>query len=56
MTCEHCEKDDMTIIDTTRAAQPIVLNLKTQITSDAACVAPTFCACECHNVNADRGA
>lgn len=53
MTCEHCEKDD--IIDTTGAAQPI-LNLKTQITCDAADVAPTFCMCECHNVNADRGA
>lgn len=55
MTCEHCEKDDMTIIDTTGAAQPI-LNINTPITGDAACVAPTFCSCECHNINADRGA
>jgi len=56
MTCEHCEKDDM-IIDTTGAAQPI-LNIEMPITYDdaAACAVPTFCACECHNINADRGA
>lgn len=59
MTCDHCEKDIVTLV-ADAGANPIdnhTILLNFTHCNDAGDAVPTiFCTCECHGIPADRGA
>lgn len=55
MTCKHCKDKQISLIDNA-GANGVDLDMDVTYCDNEACAPAQFCVCECHNINADRGA